>query len=178
VLGPAAAGILALVERAGSVLQQPAVLLGQASYAVLARLVAAGDIATLRRTVWRGAAAALAGGIPVVILYAIWGESFLRLIGGRSFSGGELLLVLIATARTLMLVTPPLSAALTVMGRPSRSILVNLVINFALFPLLPLLLLLAGVNGAGCYALIQAIVAALWLGAMFRWAVATARQAT
>jgi len=177
-LGPAAAGILALVERAGSVLQQPAVLLGQASYAVLARLVAAGDIATLRRTVWRGAAAALAGGIPVVILYAIWGESFLRLIGGRSFSGGELLLVLIATARTLMLVTPPLSAALTVMGRPSRSILVNLVINFALFPLLPLLLLLAGVNGAGCYALIQAIVAALWLGAMFRWAVATARQAT
>jgi len=173
-LGPAAAGILALVERAASVLQQPAILLGQASYAVLARLAAAGDIATLRRTVSRGAIAAVAGGIPVVLLFAIWGEAFLRLIGGHSFSGGALLLVLIAAARTVMLATPPLSSGLTAIGRPARSMLVNLTINFVLFPLLPLLLLTAGVDGAGGYALIQAAVAALWLGAMFRHATADA----
>jgi O-antigen/teichoic acid export membrane protein len=173
-LGPAAAGILALVQRASSVLQQPAVLLGQASYAVLARLIAAGDVATLRRTVWRGAAAAVAGGVPFVIVFAIGGDAFLRLIGGRSFSGGELLLMLVAAGRSLMLVTPPLSAALTAMGRPSRSIMVNLAINLGLFPLLPPLLLIFGVNGAGWHALIQAVVAALWLAVLFRQATAGA----
>jgi hypothetical protein len=60
------------------------------------------------------------------------------------------------------------------MGRPSRSILVNLTINLALFPLLPLLLLTFGVEGAGGYALIQAVVAALWLAVMFRRATARA----
>ncbi len=116
-LGPAAAGILALIQRACSMLQQPAALLGQASYAVFAQLIAAGDIAALRRTVWRGAAAVVAGTIPVVILFALWGGPILRLIGGRSFSGGELLLVLVAASRSLLLVTPPFSAALTAMGR-------------------------------------------------------------
>jgi O-antigen/teichoic acid export membrane protein len=167
-LGPVAAGILALVQRACSVLQQPAVLLSQASYAVLARLVAAGDVRALRRTVWRGAAAAVAGSIPIVILFAIWGEPILRLIGGRSFSGGELLFVLIAAGRGLLLATPPLSAALTAMGRPSQSIMVNLAINLGLFPLLPPLLLIFGVNGAGWHGLLQAFVAAIWLAAMFR----------
>jgi O-antigen/teichoic acid export membrane protein len=173
-LGPAAAGILALIQRACSVLQQPAVLLGQASYAVLARLVASRDIVALRRTVWRGAAAAVAGGITVVLIFALWGEPILRLLGGHSFSGGELLLALVAASRTLLLVTPPLSAALTGMGRPSRSIMVNLTINLGLFPLLPPLLLIFGVDGAGWHALIQAVVAALWLAVMFRRATAQA----
>jgi O-antigen/teichoic acid export membrane protein len=172
-LGPAAAGILALVQRACSVLQQPAVLLGQASYAVLARLIAAGDIAGLRRTVWRGATAAVAASVPVVVVFAFWGDPILRLIGGRSFSGGALLLVLTAAGRCLLLVAPPLSAALTAMGRPSQSIMVNLTTNFALFPLLPPLLLILGINGAGWHALLQALVASVWLAVMFRRATTT-----
>ena len=71
-----------------------------------------------------------------------------------------------------MLVTPPLSAALTAMGRPSRSIMVNLTINLGLFPLLPVLLLMFGVAGAGWHAVLQAVVAAIWLAAMFRRATA------
>ena len=39
---------------------------------------------------------------------------------------------------------------------------------------LPLLLLMLGVNGAGWHALIQALVASLWLAAMFRRATAEA----
>jgi O-antigen/teichoic acid export membrane protein len=167
-LGPAATGILALVQRASSVLQQPAVLLGQASYAVLARLTAAGEIAALRRTVWRGAGVAVAASIPIVIIFAIWGEAILRLIGGGSFAEGTLLLVLVGSARSLALVTLPLSAALTAIGRPSGSIMVNLVTNFGLFPLLPPLLLLFGVAGAGWHALLQAALAALWLAGIFR----------
>ena len=81
-------------------------------------------------------------------------------------------------ARSLALATPPLSGALTALGRPSRSILVNLVTSFALFPLLPLLLLAVGVNGAGGYALVQAIVAVTCLAAMFRQTTLGARPAT
>ena len=107
--------------------------------------------------------------LVVPVLYSLYLSVFKdKLIGGRSFSGGELLFVLIAAGRGLLLATPPLSAALTAMGRPSQSIMVNLAINLGLFPLLPPLLLIFGVNGAGWHGLLQAFVAAIWLAAMFR----------
>ncbi|MEX7207637.1 hypothetical protein AB2D19_32860, partial [Pseudomonas aeruginosa] len=65
-LGPAAAGLLALTQRATSLLAQPTVLLSQASYAVLAAQVARGDLKALRHTVWRSTGLALAVALPIV----------------------------------------------------------------------------------------------------------------
>ncbi|WCT73319.1 lipopolysaccharide biosynthesis protein [Sphingomonas naphthae] len=167
VLGPAAAGLFALAQRASAVLQQPAVLLGQASYAVLAELAARGEMARLRLTVWRGAGLmALAGSVILLVLAAAGGH-LLMLIGGPSFAGGGLLLVLVAAGRAANLATTPIASALTAMGLAEKSVVVALVVNIALYPALPPLLWWLPSTGAGWHAALQGAVSALLLAAMF-----------
>ena len=166
-LGPAAAGLLALAQRASSLLQQPALLLSQASYAVLADLVAKRQFAILRRTVWHSAA--LAGGValPIVVVLALWGDRLLILLGGHSFAGGTMLLVLIAIGRLAGLAAAPIAAGLTALGLPQRSMGIALFTNLALFPLLPLLLWWIGVEGAGWHGLMQSLIATTVLAIFF-----------
>ncbi|WP_380788085.1 lipopolysaccharide biosynthesis protein [Sphingomonas sp. R86521] len=167
-LGPAAAGLLALTQRATALLAQPTALLSQASYAVLAAQVARGDLAGLRHTVWRSAGVALAVAIPIVLALAIGGERLLVLVGGASFAGGTVLLILVAAARAAGLASAPLAAGLTALGLPGRSMTVGLVTSLALYPVLPLLLWLVGTDGAGWHALLQSGVAIVALAAMVR----------
>ena len=166
-LGPAAAGLLALTQRATSLLAQPTVLLSQASYAVLAGQVARGELSALRHTVWRSAALALAVAIPIMGLLALLGDRLLVALGGSSFGGGTWLLILVAGARTAGLVSAPLAAGLTAFGLPQRSMTVGLVTGLALYPLLPAMLWLWGIDGAGWHALLQNGVAIVALAAMF-----------
>ena len=168
ILGPAAAGLFSLAQRASVVLEQPATLLGQASYAVLAKLVAERDFAQLRRAVSHSAAMALALSIPVLILLAFFSNPILGLLGGTTFRGGATLLILLALGRAVSIAAPPYSSGLIAMGLPSRSILVNLVSNLLLFPLLPLFLLWFGINGAGWHAVVQAAVATAGVAFLFR----------
>ena len=168
ILGPAAAGLFSLAQRASVVLEQPATLLGHASYAILAKQVAGRDFAQLRRTVSHSAAMALALSIPVLILLAFFSNSILGLLGGKTFRGGATLLVLLALGRAVAIAAPPYSSGLIAMGLPSRSILVNLVSNLLLFPLLPLFLLWFGINGAGWHAVVQAAVATVGVAFLFR----------
>ena len=167
-LGPAAAGLLALTQRATALLAQPTVLLSQASYAVLAAQVARGDLAGLRHTVWRSAGIALAVALPIVLILALGGNRLLVLLGGASFGGGTALLILIAGARAAGLAGAPLASGLTALGLPGRSMTVGLVTSLALYPLLPLMLWAFGTDGAGWHALLQNGVAILALAAMFR----------
>jgi len=166
-MGPAAAGLLALAQRATNVLQQPAILLGQGSYAVLAELAARGDAAALAHAVWRSVLITTAGACFILALLGLLGGKVLVWIGGGSFAGGALLLILVAIARGLTLASSPLSAALTAVGRPDRSVVAALVANIALYPLLPVLLLWAGTAGAGWHALIQGAAAAALLAMFF-----------
>ena len=167
-LGPAAAGLLALTQRATALLAQPTVLLSQASYAVLAAQVARGDLAGVRHTVWRSAGIAMAVALPIVLVLALVGERLLVMLGGASFGGGTALLILVAGARTAGLASAPLASGLTALGRPGRSMTVGLVTSLALYPLLPLLLWRSGTDGAGWHALLQNGVAIVALAAMFR----------
>jgi O-antigen/teichoic acid export membrane protein len=167
-LGPAAAGLLALTQRATALIAQPTVLLSQASYAVLAAQVARGELAALRHTVWRSAALALAVAAPIVLVLALLGDRLLIAFGGSSFGGGTMLLVLVAAARAAGLASAPPAAGLTALGLPQRSMAVGLVTSLALYPLLPVLLWLDGTDGAGWHALVQNVVAIGALGVMFR----------
>jgi O-antigen/teichoic acid export membrane protein len=167
-LNPAAAGLFALAQRASTILEQPAQLLGQASYAVVAKLVAARDKSRLARVVWQSAGTALLLSVPVLVLLAFFSTPMLGLIGGRSFRGGASLLLLLAFARAIAISAPPFTAALIAMGLPSRSIMVNLLANLMLLPLLPLFLLWLGVDGAGWHAIIQSAIAALALAWWFK----------
>lgn len=167
-LGPVAAGVLALAQRATNVLQQPAVLLGQASYSVLAEQVARGDLAGLARTVWRGAALALLIALGITATLMLLGDRLLALIGGRSFAMGAGLLLLVALARGLALTTAPLVSGLAAIGRADRLVAITTVAGLLIYPLLPLLLWRLGLVGAGWHALLQALVAAVALAWFFR----------
>jgi O-antigen/teichoic acid export membrane protein len=167
-LGPAAAGLFSLAQRATSALQQPAILLSQASYAVLADQVAKRRLDMLRHTVWRSAGLALLIAVPFVLFFALAGSGFLPMIGGKSFAGGALLLTLIGIARACGLVASPVAAGLTALGRPQRSMVVTLGTNLLLYPLLPVLILWYGTAGAGWHALVQNGVAMALLFLFFR----------
>ena len=166
-LGPVAAGLLALARKAAALLEQPATLLGQASYAVYAGHFAAGELRALRSTTWRSVG--VAGAIALVLLGALQagGAHFLALIGGSSFKSGKELLVMLAFANGLALAATPFAVSLTALGKPQRSLVVGLAANLGLFPLLPLLLWQFGVAGAGLHAIIQNCAAAAALTGYF-----------
>ncbi|MBK5264144.1 MAG: oligosaccharide flippase family protein [Alphaproteobacteria bacterium] len=168
VLGPAAAGLYSLAQRASVVLQQPAQMLGQASYAVIAKLVAAGNFPEMRQAVSKSLLIAMAVSVPITLLLALFGKPLLGLLGGKGFKEGVSLLVLIAISRTITVGTPSLSAALTALGKPGSSIMVNLAANLGLLPLLPLFLHLMGLSGAGWHMILQSLTVFLLLIWYFR----------
>jgi O-antigen/teichoic acid export membrane protein len=166
-LGPAAAGLFTLAQKTTALLQQPAVLLGQASYSVLASQVAQRRLDLLRHTVWRSVGIAAVIGVAFVLALAVIGAPMMWLLGGRSFAGGALLVVLLAAGRATLLIATPLTAGLTALGRPQRAMAVTLMTSLALYPLLPPLILWMGLNGSGWQALIQGIVATAMLARYF-----------
>jgi O-antigen/teichoic acid export membrane protein len=164
ILGPAAAGLYAVAQRATVVIQQPAQIMGQAAYAELARLVAnGGSGAALRNALWRCAGVALAAATPVLLILALFGRDVAMALGGHAFAGAAGLILLLAIARTAWLVAPPASSALTALGRPALSVAANLTINLGLLPLLPLMMLGFGLAGAGWHAILQGVGASLLL---------------
>jgi O-antigen/teichoic acid export membrane protein len=166
-MGPGAAGLFALAQRATSVLQQPALLVANGAYSVFADLAARGGGRAFAQAVWRSAGLMAAVATAIIVALAYVGDRLLVWIGGGSFSGGGSLLLLVALARALQLMTTPLGAGLTALGRPQRSMTAGFVANIILYPLLPLLLSRAGLDGAGWHALVQAVVAAAMLGWWF-----------
>lgn len=163
-LGPVAVGLFAVAQRATVVIAQPAQILGQAAYAELAALVAAGGHgAPLRQAVGRCLGTALAAALPVVVLLTLFGRDAAVLLGGQAFAGAAGLIAWLACARGILLVGPPASAALTALGRPGLSVTANLAANLGLLPLLPLLLKAFGLAGAGWHALLQAVIASALL---------------
>lgn len=169
VMGPVAAAVYAVGQRATSVIAQPAGNLGQAAYAELARLVAAGARGSeVRHVVVRSVLIALAVAVPLLVLVALFGRNFAELLGGRAFRiAGPVMLWLFA-ARTILLIAPPASAALVALGRPGLSVAANTICSVGLLPLLPLLLHGFGLAGAGFHAVVTAAAVALLLGG-FAW---------
>jgi len=167
ILGPAAAGLYAVAQRATVVIQQPAQIMGQAAYAELARLVAGGGSgAELRTALLRCGAVAIAVAMPVLLILAFFGRAVAIALGGQAFAGAADLILLLAIARTAWLMAPPASSALTALGRPTLSVAANMAINLGLLPLLPLMMLSFGLAGAGWHAIIQGVGASALLLAM------------
>lgn len=166
-LGPAAAGVFSLAQRASIVLQQPAQMLANSSYAVVARLIAQQDFKGFRKAVWHSAGVATAVGLPLCLILGFFADPIMHFIGGRSFTGdgAAWILSLTAAARLLTLGTSPVSPGLIALGLPNKSINAKLIGNLLLYPALPFLLWWLGLNGAGWHALLQSAVIAgilLW----------------
>ncbi|MFC4294183.1 lipopolysaccharide biosynthesis protein [Novosphingobium tardum] len=164
VLGPAAAGLYAVAQRGTVVIQQPAQILGQAAYAEFARTVAShGRASAVRRALVRCLAIALATALPVVLILTIFARPLVVLIGGKAFAAAAPILIWLAMARVIMLVAPPISAALVALGRPVLSVGANVATGLGLVPLLFLLMHRFGVIGAGVHAVIQAMASSALL---------------
>jgi O-antigen/teichoic acid export membrane protein len=167
VLGPAAAGIFAVAQRATSVIAQPAGNLGQATYAEFARLIAGGGRgAEVRHVFIKAVLIAFAAAIPFVVLVGFCGRPLARWTGGPQFGPAGDIMIWLFVARAIQLVNPPASSALVALGRPSLSFGANLISSIGLLPLLPLLMMGLGLPGAGFFAVIQAMVGATMLSAL------------
>ena len=165
ILGPTAAGLYSVGQRGSVAIAQPAGNLGQAAYAELARLIAAGGGGReVRHVVLRSILIAMAIAVPIIVLVALFGKSVAILIGGPQFAAAGVVMLWLVTARTALLVAPPASAALVALGRPGLSVTGNLLCTILLLPLLPLLMLRFGLVGAGFHALLTASAIALVLG--------------
>jgi len=160
VLGPGAAGLFAVAQRATSVLAQPAQILGQATFAELAHLVAGGDQGPgLRAVLRRAVTAALLAAAPVCLVIALFGQRLAVLIAGESFAAAGGVMLWLALGRAILLAGPPMSAALTALGRPGLSVRANLLSSLSVLLALPLLLAWQGLIGAGLQAVLQAVLA-------------------
>ncbi|CAM3082144.1 Lipopolysaccharide biosynthesis protein [Sphingomonas antarctica] len=157
ILGPAATGIYSLAVRAAVILQQPAVQLAQASYPVIAKLLAAGELARARSLSWKTSFTTLAVAVPLVLLLAFFSRQILEIMGGKAFGSGAFVFILLMIGRAGMLAAVPLSSLLLAMGRTTASILVNIGINLFTLPLLVWLLSTDGLSGAGWYGAVTGI---------------------
>jgi O-antigen/teichoic acid export membrane protein len=132
-------------------------LLGQAGYAVIVKLFAEGrwregDHAT-RRSVWMVSAVSMV----IAVSMALFAEQILKVVGGKEFVAGAVLLQLVLIGRALAAGAPSYSSSLTALGRPGASATANLVSNIAMLPLLPPLLWWLGDDGAGWHVIAQSL---------------------
>jgi O-antigen/teichoic acid export membrane protein len=81
----------------------------------------------------------------------------------------------LALARAILLAGPPMSAALTALGRPGLSVRANFLSVSVMLLALPLLLQWRGLTGAGVQAVLQAL-SAVGLLALFLAQATTARR--
>lgn len=168
-LGPAAAGLYAVAQRATSVIAQPAQILGQAAYAELAHLVARGEAGARLTVVLRQAVGvALFAAAPLCLAIAFYGDRLAVLLAGSAFAAAGGIMLWLALARAVLLAAPPMSAALTALGRPGLSMWANLVSAAGMLLVLPALLDWQGVAGAGLQALLQALLAVALLAYCLR----------
>lgn len=157
-LGPIAAGLYAVGQRATVIIAQPAQTLGSSAYGELARLVAAGTTgAALRHALGKVIAIALLAAIPVMILVILFAQPLIMVLAGPAFLGATNLMIWLVAARVIYLIAPPCSAALIALGRPGLSVAANLMSSLGLLPLLPLFIHAMGLAGAGLQAVIQAV---------------------
>lgn len=164
IMGPVAAALYSVGQRGAVIIAQPSGNLGQAAYAELARLLAAGATGQqIRQVAFRTAAIALAAAFPVVILVGVFGTAIATLIGGKSFAEAGVVMLWLVAARAILLAAPVASAALIAMGRPGLSMRANMACSLLLLPLLPLFMHRFGLSGAGAHAFLTSAVISIML---------------
>ncbi len=159
-LGPASAGLYAVAQRATVLLAQPAQIFGQAAYAELARLAVTEDRGRRMRAVLAPAIGmGLGAAVLVCAVVALFGRSLAVLLAGEAFAGAAGVMLALTIGRGLLVAAPPMSAALTALGRPGLSMQANLIAGLGLLAVLPPLLRNTGLAGAGALAVAQALTA-------------------
>ncbi|MGD9472581.1 MAG: lipopolysaccharide biosynthesis protein [Novosphingobium sp.] len=167
VLGPAMAGLFAVAQRATVIIAQPAQILGNTAYAELAHLVADGKGGkVLRQTLIKVIGIALLSATPVVLAVVFMPHQIVTLLAGSAFTGAAGVMIVLVIARTIAMIGPPCSSALSALGHPALSMTANLFSGLVFLPALPWLLHRYGLMGGGIQAFGQAILASGLLAAL------------
>jgi len=84
-LGPAAAGLFSLAQKASVVILQPSQMLGQASFSIMSQLLTKGYVDEFRHTVLRSSAVATGLALVAAVLIGLFGDRLLTLLGRQEF---------------------------------------------------------------------------------------------
>jgi O-antigen/teichoic acid export membrane protein len=171
VLGPTAAGLYSIAQRAAVAIAELGQLLGRAAFTEFARLftVAPSD-EHLHPTLWRTVAVAAAAILPVIALIGLFAEPIAVFLGGAAFAAAAPLMVWFALARMTMVVATMTGTALVAAGRPGLSIAGNALALTLSLPVLPWLLGRWGIVTTGPHALAMAAFNAIVLALALRLA--------
>lgn len=159
VLGPAAAGLFTLAARATNALQQPALLIGQSGFEVIADYASREKWRELTRMLAKGATWSVAAGLVIAAIFLASGDTVMALFGGPEFAAAGSILALVAIARALAMAQPGLAAALAALGRPGTSLAINAGTGIIAIPAMVILMQRIGLDGAGYGMIGQAIAA-------------------
>ena len=125
--GPAAAGLYNIAKRVGRLAEQLGTQVQAVLYPDIARLWAAGQVATMRRLVWQVEGLLFAAGAVGVVFFLFAGEPLLHLLAGRDFAAAAPLLVVQMIAVTLAMTGTGARSALLAMGRQQQVLIATLV---------------------------------------------------
>lgn len=122
VVGTGAAGVYRLTSQLSQALGKFSTLLTRAVYAEVSRTRVASSAREFRQLAAQTSLIAGAGGIVVVVVALLFGQSLLGLIGGEAFEGGTTILVPLALAASLELASVAFEPVLHSMGQAQRSL--------------------------------------------------------
>jgi len=158
-LTPAAAGLFDVSKQVTTLLTRFAKLMKPAIYPEFARLSARNDLPAIRQLMFRSMALMTAAGAVIVIPLVLFGRALLGLIFGPELEAAYGLMVLLALAAVIRLLSFPLEPALISTGRVGMALRVRAasvtVFLVALFTLIPRM----GLIGSGIAMIASALVA-------------------
>lgn len=159
-LGPAAAGLFSIAQRATVIIAQPAQILAQAAYTEFAHLIASGGRGSpLRKALFGSIGLSMLAALPCIALIAYFSREVVVLLGGEAFAGAAVLVIWLLVGRMIMVPAPQLSSALIALGHAGWSMSANIVSSVAALPLLPLALHHYGLIGSGYFAVVESALA-------------------
>lgn len=159
VLGPTAAGLFSIAQRATVIIAQPAQVLSQAAYTEFAHLVANGGRSfALRKALFGSIGVSMLVALPLVVMIAWFSEEFVVLLGGEAFVKAATLAIWLLAARMITLPVPQLSSALIALGYAGWSMTANIAASVFALPFLPWALHRFNLIGSGFFAVLESVI--------------------
>ncbi len=158
-LDAASAGLFDVSRRVTTLLSRFASLMRPAIYPEFARLSTRDDLSGIRRLMFRSMALMTGAGVVLVMPFVFFGRPLLGLIFGQEVEAAHGLVVLMALAAAIRLLSFPLEPALISTGRAGSALLVRAATVSLFLTCLFALLPTVGLIGAGIATLAAALIA-------------------
>jgi O-antigen/teichoic acid export membrane protein len=162
--GPAAAGGFRLAAQLAQAITKLSQMLARAAFPEIVRAVGSGGVSGFAPLLRRSMIAASAAGVVVFTIVAVMGAPVLRLVGGDAFVGAYPILLWLAAAGCVDLVTVGFEPVLMAAHRAGTAFFIRLAATICLFAVAFMFEPLLGAMGISVAVFFYALVAALLLG--------------